>query len=423
MVADTLLAKGLESKLFIVCAREVQKSIHDSVHRLLSNRIVTLGLDDVYTVQRDRIYSPNGTEFVFKGLKNDPKAIKSLEGADVVWVEEAEAVSELSWDILIPTVRKPGSEIWVTFNPFDELDDTYQRFVIHPPEGAMVKKLSWRDNPHFSPELLAELEADKERDYNKYLWVWEGECFGNYEDSIIKPEWFNAAVDAHKKLGFQPMGVRRVGFDPADSGPDAKALVFAHGSVVTGIESWDTGDISDAIDKAWQRIYEFDADVVTYDSIGVGSAVKVGLQDRIGAKNIQVTPFVGGETPRDAKGTWIDGRMNRDVFKNLRAQWWWYLRDRFEATYRAVEKGEYIDPDKLISISGDIPGLNDIRAELCRVQRKRGHNSFIQVESKDDMKKRGMPSPNRADALVYCFANKPLKTERRQINYPRLNIA
>lgn len=419
--ADALLIQGSAERLFIPCAREIQKSIQDSVHRLLATRNETLGLG--YTVQDKRIFNALGTEFVFIGLKNNVNEVKSLEGADRLWVEEAQAVSDFSWDVVIPTIRKPGSEIWISYNPFDELDPTHQRFVVNPPKGADVQKVSWRDNPWFSAELKAEMEADKARDHNKYLWIWEGECFGNYEESIIRPEWFEAAVDAHKKLGFEPRGVRRVGFDPADIGQDEKACTLAHGVVVEHVHSWGDGDIEDAINTAFSYAYDYDADTITYDSIGVGAAVKVGLKDRIGPKNISVTAFVGSERPRDPQGTWIDGRMNRDVFKNLRAQWWWDLRERFDKTFRAVEKGEYIDPDELISLSSDIPYLSDIRAEVCRVQRKRGNNSFIQVESKEDMRKRDMPSPNRADSLVYCFANNPIKTRKTKINYPRLSIA
>lgn len=419
--AQALLVQGCGEKLFIACAREIQKSIADSVHRLLANRNSELNLG--YTVQDKRIFNDLGTEFVFIGLKNNVNEVKSLEGTDRLWVEEGQAVSDFSWDVVIPTIRKPGSEIWVSFNPFDELDPTYQRLVVNPPDGADVRKVSWRDNPDFPDELRQEMEADKKRDYNKYLWIWEGECFGNYEESIIRPEWFEAAVDAHKALGFEARGARRVGFDPADMGNDDKACTLAHGSVVEHIHSWGDGDIEDAINKAFSFAYDYDADTITYDAIGVGAAVKVGLKDRIGPKNIEVTGFVGSETPRDPLSSWIDGRRNKEVFKNLRAQWYWNLRDRFEKTYRAVVKKEYIDPDELISLSSDIPYLSDIRAEVCRVQRKRGNNSYIQVESKEDMRKRDMPSPNRTDSLVYCFANRPIRTQMKKLDYPRLSLA
>ena len=127
-----LLLIGAQRKCLILCTREFQGFIADSVHRLLSEQIYYLGLEDFYEVQQKRITGKNGTEFIFEGLKNNVTKIKSLEGVDYCWCEEAESISDHSWDILIPTIRKPGSEIWISFNPADELDPTYQRFVVKP---------------------------------------------------------------------------------------------------------------------------------------------------------------------------------------------------------------------------------------------------------------------------------------------------
>ena len=422
--ARALLIQGRQKRQLFICAREFQNSIDDSVHRLLADQIELLGFQDFYEVQNQRIIGKNGTEFVFKGIKNNINNIKSFEGADVCWVEEAVNVSEHSWDVLIPTIRKPNSEIWLSFNPEDELDNTYQRFVLHPPETAYVRKVTYRDNPWFPPELEAERVACKAENYNKYLHIWEGEPNADYEDSLIQPEWFNAAVDLHDKLGFEPQGIQGLGFDPADTGSDDKALAERHGSVVLGVESWSDGDIESAIDRAFSTAFERRAQYLVYDAVGIGTAVKVGLDKRIAGRDITVTGFVGGERPRYPDDLYNGDRKNRDTFRNLRAQYWWYLRDRFEAAYRASE-GQYIDPLKLISISSDIKELSDLRSELCRVQRKRGQfsNTYIQVESKDDMRKRQMPSPNRADALVMAFANLPPKKAKPKRNYPKLSIA
>jgi len=422
--ARALLVQGTSRPMLIICAREFQNSIEDSVHRLLSDQIQALGMEGFYKVQQQIIRGINGTEFVFKGIKNNINNIKSFEGADKCWVEEAQNVSENSWDVLIPTIRKPHSEIWVSFNPEDELDNTYQRFVMHPPDSALVCKVNYWDNPWFPDELREEMEECKRTNHAKYLHIWEGECNTDYEDSIIMPEWFEAAKDAHVKLGFEPRGITGMGFDPADTGNDDKAIAIRHGSVVTDIEAWSGGDIESAIDRAFTTAFERRLQYIVYDAIGVGAAVKVGLKPRIAGRDIVVTGFVGGETPRDPEDTYNDDRTNKQTFRNLRAQWWWYLRDRFEKTYRAVN-GEYIDPVELISISSSIKNQADLKSELCRVQRKRGQfaNTYIQVESKDDMRKRQMPSPNKADALVMCFANLPPKKTKPKHNYPKLSIA
>jgi phage terminase large subunit len=138
---------GGERRLRILCAREFQNSIADSVHRVLSDQIVLMGLDDLYTVQKATIQGVNGTEFIFAGLRHNTTSLKSLEGVDICWVEEAEAVSEESWQVLDPTIRKPGSEIWVTFNPGQETDPTYQRFVVRKRDDAIVVKVGWKGQP------------------------------------------------------------------------------------------------------------------------------------------------------------------------------------------------------------------------------------------------------------------------------------
>jgi phage terminase large subunit len=141
-IARVLLLLAAERRLRVLCAREYQTTIRDSVHRLLADQVHKLGLQDVYHVTQTRIFGINGSEFLFLGIKKDPHTIKSLEGIDLCWVEEAEAVTDESWRVLIPTIRAEGSEIWVSFNPALEIDPTYQRFVIDPPESAIVRKVS-----------------------------------------------------------------------------------------------------------------------------------------------------------------------------------------------------------------------------------------------------------------------------------------
>lgn len=170
-----LLIKGAEKKLRILCTRELQGSIKESVHKLLSDQIESLGLQAHYQILQNEIRGINGTEFIFEGIRHNTDKIKSSEGIDICWIEEADKVTELSWSILIPTIRKKGSEIWVSFNPHLKTDATYQRFVISPPPDAIVQKVSWRDNPWFPEELKKEMEHLKKVDHDKYLHVWEGE--------------------------------------------------------------------------------------------------------------------------------------------------------------------------------------------------------------------------------------------------------
>ena len=177
-VARYLLIEGARTKLRILCTREVQKSIKDSVHKLLSDQVQALGLGAFYEVQQTVIKGANGTEFLFSGLSDQTaESIKSFEGVDKVWVEEAQAVSKRSWDILIPTIRKEGSEIIITLNPELDTDETYVRFIQSPPPDAVVVAINYSDNPWFpqvlEQERLHALQTMPDADYQN---IWEGKC-------------------------------------------------------------------------------------------------------------------------------------------------------------------------------------------------------------------------------------------------------
>ena len=194
-IARALLIKGAKDPMRILCAREFQTSIKDSVHKLLCDQIEALGLLGFYEITQNSIRGKNGTEFAFVGLRNNVANIKSYEGVDVVWVEEAQTTSRLSWNILIPTIRKQGSEIWISFNPELETDETYQRFVLKPPADCIQIKINWSDNPWFPDTLMLEKDALKERDLEAYNQVWEGLCRQSVDGAIFAKELQQAELD------------------------------------------------------------------------------------------------------------------------------------------------------------------------------------------------------------------------------------
>lgn len=188
-VARALLVLGAKSRLRILCTREVQNSIKESVHRLLSDQIKLLGFEDFYTILEHEIRGLNGTMFTFVGLSTQTiQSIKSYEGIDIVWVEEAVNVTKNSWSILIPTIRKEGSEIWITFNPELDTDETYVRFVLTPPPDAVVKFLTYRENPWFPRTLELERQHCKITDPDGYQNIWEGECRKTVAGAIYAQE-------------------------------------------------------------------------------------------------------------------------------------------------------------------------------------------------------------------------------------------
>ena len=389
----------------ILCAREFQGSLDDSVYQLLIETIDRLGYADEFDILKSTItHKGTGAKFVFYGIKNNVTKIKSIQGVGVCWVEEAEAVTKNSWDVLIPSIRgDKNAEIWISFNPKNILDDTYQRFIVHPPKDSIVLKANYDINPHFADTpLLADMLECKERDEDLYRHIWLGEPVADSELAIIKPSWIEAAIDAHEKLGFSAAGRRILGFDVADEGDDANATVLRHGSVVTDMQQWRGQDVIYSADKVYLYAQEQNIDRIVYDNIGVGAGVKAQFRRKNG--KVQTLGFnaSGAVYKPDAKYT--DDKKNRDMFANIKAQAWWMVRDRFYKTWRAVHHGDSYPEDQLISLSSSLHELEYLTAELSRPQVDYDQNGRVKAESKKDMKKRGIPSPNRADALVMAFA-------------------
>ena len=187
-IAKALLVKGVRKPIRVLCAREYMTSIKDSVHKLLSDQIELIGLQSFYEVTQNSIRGQNGTEFAFVGLKNNIANVKSFEGIDICWVEEAQTVSKTSWNVLIPTIRKEDSEIWISFNPELEADETYQRFVVSPPDNSIVQRINWSDNLWFPETLRLEKDALKNRDPSSYNNVWEGLCRLTVDGAIFANE-------------------------------------------------------------------------------------------------------------------------------------------------------------------------------------------------------------------------------------------
>lgn len=188
-IARALLIRGIsEPGLRVLCTREVQSSMKESVHQLLKDQIASMGIGSLYKVLDDEIRGPGGTLFRFKGL-SDPEALKSAEGLDVVWIEEARILTSASWKKLDPTVRKEGSEIWISFNPELEQDFVYDFFVKKtPPPDSIVCRITWRDNPWFTSVLRAQMEHMKATNYDDYLWVWEGFCRTSLDGAVFQDE-------------------------------------------------------------------------------------------------------------------------------------------------------------------------------------------------------------------------------------------
>lgn len=405
----------------IGCFREFQTSIDDSVYSLLCDQIEKYDLNG-FSILKTHIDHFSGGGFRFKGLARNIEAVKSMYGFNHFWIEEGQFLSAESLKILTPTLRETGSELWISANALNSADPFSQRFIVpyekeinangfYEDDLHLIVKINYSDNDWFPDALEQERLYDLQTlPRSIYDHVWEGAFNDSIEDGIILPEWFHASVDAHKKLGFNPRGAVIVSHDPSDEGSDDKGVVVRQGSVVIDAECRKFGDVNDGCDYALNRAIESGADLFVWDADGMGLSLKRLVDQSLKGKKIDFKLFHGSEMPENPSEIYqpLDDtskpskkeRTNRNLFKNKRAQFYWKLRDRFFASWLAVEKGRYIDPDKMISISSTCKDINQLRSEICRIPRKYNSQGTIQVMNKQEMKKLKINSPNIADSLM-----------------------
>jgi len=425
-----LIAAHVHNGLKVGCGREMQNSIDDSVHSTIKSSIERLGIPGFNVLQTNIRHESGGSVF-YKGLARNPDSIKSVEGTDIFWCEEAQSLSEESLEKLIPTIRKSAGktkmpELWFSANRGSS-KDAFSRIMLKPFEKQLkagggyyeddmriIIELNWRDNPWFKDSGLNEqrLEDKKHMSAAKYAHVWEGEYNDDVENSIISSDWFDACVDAHEKLGFKPRGAEVVTFDPADSeGGDAKGLAYRHGVVFLDVQEWQQGDVNTALDKALDYSNKRRVDRFIWDGDGMGAPLRRDVSKAFEGKHTDWSMFKGSEGVDRPNTIYLpqfggdrqQRKTNKQTFKNKRAQFYIELRDRVYRTYEAVVKDVYHDPDTLISFSSKIEGIDLLRSELCRIPEQPNPAGYIQIMSKDKMKQMKIESPNMADSVMMSF--------------------
>lgn len=419
----TFLSHNYTTKF--LCARQFQNRIADSVYALLVSKIDAFGLTEHYKIGESSIvHRKTNSEFLFYGLARNLNEIKSIEGVDILWLEEAHALTKAQWEILEPTIRKEGSQIWVIFNPNLATDFAWQFFVVNPPAGTIIRHINYDENPFLSQTMLnvineAKLRSEREGS-DDFEHIYLGQPRSDDARVVIKRSWIEAAIDAHLKLGFSDDGASVLGFDVADSGADKCANVHAKGSVVYWADEWHGGE--DQLLKSCARTYKAAEErnaLIRYDSIGVGAGSGAKFDEmnddpgRSRHQRIKYDKFNAGAGVFEPDKNYLADRMasvkNKDHFSNLKAQTWWLVADRFRNTYDAVHNGTVYPVDELISLSSDMPFLEKLKTELSTPRRDFDKNGRVKVESKEDLAKSNreggpQPSPNIADAFVMCFA-------------------
>ncbi len=414
-----MLMKAQTECADILCGREYQNSIEDSVHKLFKNLIEELGVQGANVLDK-KIDLIGGGGFRFKGFARNSAAVKSAQGFKYSWIEEAQDLSEKSLDDLLPTIRANNSKLFFTANPQASGDPFSQRFIVpfqkeldrdgfYEDDMHLIIVMNWRDNP-WHGELEGQRLWDKENfSRAKYDHIWEGAFNDTVDDAIIKAEWFDACIDAHIKLGFKPQGAKIVAHDPSDLGGDSKGLVYRHGSVILDVREKTTGDVNEGCDWATDYAIKVQADGFIWDGDGLGVSLKRQVAQALQGKRIEYQMFKGSESPDrpdalyqpDARELDKKSRTNRETFRNKRAQYYIKLRDRMYNTYLAIVKKQYINPDDLLSISSEVSCLQQLRSEVCRIPLKQNGNGYIQIMSKVDMRtKMKLASPNLSDSAM-----------------------
>ncbi|NKB39485.1 MAG: hypothetical protein GKR86_00235 [Ilumatobacter sp.] len=424
----------------LMCIREFQTSIQDSVHALLSEEMARLELDGVEISEKAIRIQHNNAAARFMGLARNPESVKSAFGFLDWWIEEAQFLSDKSLKTLTPTARKkpkkglPGKQeeiekdeididaVSMSFcaNPASSEDPFSQRFILpfidklddkglYEDDLHLVIKMNWSDNPWFEESGL---EQERQFDYEHlprttYDWIWEGGFNDEIENALIKAEWFDACIDAHEKLGMKPFGVCKVTHDPSDLGADEKAVCVRKGNIVTGLYKRGDIDVNEGSDWAIGIAINERADVYEWDVGGMGVALKRDVNNALKGKNIAAYQFNGAFAVDSPDSTYEPSGAsniqrevkNKEIAKNLRAQCYLKLRDRIYRTYLAVVKGVMCDPEDLISFSSACESLSGLRSELCRLPIK--PSTIFELYTKAQMREKfKLRSPNLADAVM-----------------------
>jgi phage terminase large subunit len=439
-IGDMLTFKMENENADVYCLREFQDSITDSVHKVFIGSINERLKLEGWDIQENKVKSPDGASTTYKGANRNPDAMQSAQGYKYSWFEEAHRASQASLDKLLPTIiRNKGAQCWFTANPQSSGDafskrfitpylESLERFGFYEDELHYICVVNWRDNPWWNEEQ----ERLRKWDYDnlprtKYDWIWEGRFNDTVDDALISPEWFDACINAHKipKLTkmFEPRGAKIATHDPFDDGGDAAGYVLRHGSIIKKVKSKSSGEIDECCDWATGCAINDGADWFVWDGDGMGTGLKKQVSTAFKGTKVQYHLFKGslsGKGQDNADKIYLAVEDGKDVspktykeqFKNNRAQYYVSLATKMFNTYKCVVRGEYVDPDEMISFDKDgIDNIVGLRAQLCRIPRKQNGSGLEQIMSKIEMKKLKIDSPNEGDCVMMSLFEPPVKTQ------------
>lgn len=372
-VARIILIKAMGKKTRVLCGREFQNSITESVHQLFADLIEYYGLK-MFNVTRDGIVNTqNGSDFIFKGVRHNMQSIKSIEGVDIFWGEESQTFSKESIDVITPTIRKAGSQVIWTLNRLLELDPIYERIVVNEMPNTIhiqanydvAQKYGWLPD-----EILTEIEHDKKTNPGLYAHKWLGQPMSQVDDAIIGRESVLEAMSRE----VEDDGAIEIGVDVARMGNDRTELVKRKGLREVGRETYQKLRTTEVCDKV-EAFANYDKTIlIKVDDTGVGG----GVTDDLIRRGYNVMPINFGQKPFDT-----------DKYPNLISEAWFYMASIMDSVQ--LDR----DNDLLMELSS--------RKWVMDTKGRRG------VEGKDAYKKRGYRSPDKADATILCFYTPKVK--------------
>lgn len=420
--AGIILYLASKYKLRIACLRRFQNKLSESVFSTLK-RLATSDekLKPHYITTENTIKSAIGSEFVFMGIQRNLEEIKGLDNIHITWIEEAEKLTEEQWNLIRPTIlREDNSLCILVFNPDYDTDFIYREFIMKDQDNVLKRMVNYTDNPFLGNSAKELIESDRKNlDDSDFNHIYLGYPKAENENSFIKRSWIDACIDAHIKLGIEPRGERRIGYDIADAGSDYCSTVERYGSLVVKIKEWKAkeDELEQSAEKVFKQALEHRA-IINYDCIGVGASAGSTFKRLNDAQRFKVNyvKFDAGDKVMNPESFYQPQRKNKDHFENLKAQMWQEVADRMLHTYKAVIKGEPFKEDEIISISSECDYLDKLKIELSSPLKDESKRGLVKVESKDDMKKRGIPSPN-------CFVKgTKILTPKGEINIEDLKI-
>lgn len=435
-IANMLIYLAAQHSKKICSMREYQSSIEDSSYSLFVDQIDHIGVPD-FKIQKNYIDHASGGGFRFKGLARSIQSVKSFHGFDIFHIEEAQFLSTESIQTLTPTLRAEGSEFWMAMNPGSSEDPVSRQFLnfcwdelqsngYYEDDLHLIIMINYYDNPMFPSVLEQERCKDKiNLAPALYEHIWLGQFNDSVENSLIQREWFDACVDAHVKLGIEPVGLQYSSHDPSDTGPDPKAFAHRHGILITDLQEMTTGNVNEGGHWATGLAAQHKADAFTWDCDGMGC----GLAEQVSREFIgKAIMFKGSEGVDNPDAIFEptndrpvqDQKTNKQVLRNKRAQYYYELRKRIYDTYDAVVNGSYHDPTTLISFDSTLPLLSKLRSELCRLPVKPNGVGLFELYTKDEMKRKfKMASPNLADSVMMLMRTPIFNLSPSNVVMPR----